>query len=68
MNWEAIGLTIQTVGTLLIAYAVLEVHAKVGHEHKIDKRVLGQMQKEKGIVLVGMSLIIIGFLIQVYQT
>ncbi|PIP68720.1 hypothetical protein COW91_03220 [Candidatus Nomurabacteria bacterium CG22_combo_CG10-13_8_21_14_all_32_8] len=61
---EIIGLTLNTLGTILIAYTVLRVHARVSKDRKIDTKVISEMQKERMLGILGIILIIIGYIIQ----
>lgn len=48
----------------MIGVAVYLVHRKVIKEEKIDKVVFKEMKKEKGLVVIGIILMIIGYLMQ----
>jgi hypothetical protein len=48
----------------MIAYTVLSVHYRVRKEHKIDEVVFKHMRREQAGGIIGISLIIIGFLLQ----
>ena len=61
---EVVGNTIKTLGELMIAYTVIMVHQRVWKEHKMDKAVFNEMRKERKVGIVGMILIIIGFLLE----
>lgn len=62
-----IGLTITTIGEILIAVAVIRVHSHVIAEHKIDAKVLKQMKFERNFAVLGVILLIVGFIFQVTQ-
>jgi hypothetical protein len=57
-----IPLTLDFLGTLLIGYAVLKVHSRIGKEHKIDKHVWQTIKKERTITYIGLILIVLGFI------
>lgn len=59
-----IGITLDVVGTTLIAYTVLRVHYRVGKEHRIDEYVTKEMRRERSLGLLGVALILIGYAIQ----
>lgn len=61
---EIFGLTLNTIGTILIAYTALRVHDRVSKNHKIDRGVLKEMRKEKFIGISGIIFIVIGYIIQ----
>jgi len=60
---EVIPLTLDFLGTLLIGLAVLKVHARIRVEHKIDRRVRKIIRKERTITIIGLILILIGFIL-----
>ncbi len=61
---ELIGFILDLIGTVMIAYTVLSVHYRVRKEHKIDEVVFKHMRREQAAGIIGISLIIIGFLLQ----
>lgn len=61
---EILGLTLELVGTILIAFMALKVHHHVLKEHKIDEDVFKEMRYEQVLGVLGIGLLIIGFLIQ----
>lgn len=66
MNWFIIGSTFDVIGKILIGITVLFVHKHVIKEHKIDKDVIKQMRKEQIFGIIGIILIIIGYLIHIF--
>lgn len=61
---EIVSLTLNTLGTILIAYTALRVHSRVTKDHKIDTAVLKEMRKEKLIGITGIIFIVTGYIIQ----
>ncbi|MBT4857308.1 hypothetical protein HON52_03960 [Candidatus Uhrbacteria bacterium] len=59
-----LGELLQTIGELALAYTVLRVHHGVMTEKHIDKKVILSMKSEQFIGMMGVILIIIGFLIR----
>jgi len=59
-----IGFTIDVIGKVLLGLSVYFVHSKVAREGKIDKKVLMEMRREKRLALMGIILIVIGYLMQ----
>jgi hypothetical protein len=57
------ALTFEFTGKILIAVTVLLVHSRVRREHKIDKRVLKEMGKETVIGVLGIVLMLVGYLL-----
>ena len=66
MNLLLIGLTLGTIGKIILGLAVLRVHVLIIREHKIDKLVLSSMKKEQIVTLIGLTFIVIGYLCEVY--
>jgi len=62
---EMIGLTLQTIGELFIGFVVLFVHHRVLSERKIDLRVFKSIQLEQILGVIGILLIIAGYVIRV---
>lgn len=58
------GLTLGVIGKLILGFAVLRVHARILHEHKIDADVLRTLKKEQIVTLVGLALILIGYVLE----
>ena len=67
MQLEIVGLTLDVVGTLMIAFAALRVHHRVLNKHKMDKCVFRAMKKEQVIGIFGAVLVITGYLVQIYS-
>lgn len=61
---EIIGFTLDVIGKVLLGVSVYLVHSRVVREGKIDRAVLTEMKKEKTIALMGIILIIIGYVMQ----
>ncbi len=64
MDISIIGLTLDSIGKVLLGVSVYLVHSKVIRERRIDKKVLGEMKRERNLVLIGIVLMIIGYLMQ----
>lgn len=65
MDLFFIGITTKLIGEICIAYAVLSAHATIEKEHKIDEKVIMGFHREKFITIIGIFLIIIGYLFEV---
>lgn len=61
-----IGLTLSTAGELLIALMVLRVHRDVLREHKIGKKTEKDLRLEMTVGMLGVALIIAGYVLQMY--
>jgi hypothetical protein len=59
-----IGKALETIGTLLIAYAALKVNYRFRKEHKVDEVVFAEMKHEHYMGIVGMAFVTIGFFLQ----
>lgn len=66
MNLLLWGITLGTVGKLILGMAVLRVHAYILREHKIDDVVLSALRHERYVTLIGILLIIIGYIFEIY--
>lgn len=66
MNLLLWGLTMGTVGKLVLGYAVLRVHVHILREHRIDNVVLIAIKREQLVTLIGLVLIVVGFFLEVY--
>ena len=58
------GLTLSVAGKILLGVAVILVHNKVIHAHKIDRSVLREMRRERNVALLGVVLILVGYLME----
>jgi len=59
------GITAETLGTVLIAFTVLNVHSHVVKEKHIDMDVIKAMRKERRFAISGLVLIIVGYILVV---
>ena len=64
MNPTTLGLTLSTIGEILLAITVLFVHHQVKREKKIDSVILKDITYEEIFGSLSILLIIIGYLIQ----
>lgn len=58
------GITLSTVGKLVLGIAVLRVHRYIIREHKIDKVVIRALQREQVVTFFGLALIVVGFVLE----
>lgn len=65
MNIDTLGFIFGKIGEIMIAFTVLVVHGRIRREHKIDEIVLLTMRKERIFGVVGFSLILAGFALQI---
>ena len=65
MSVEFIGFTLDVVGKVMVAFTAIMVHRRFRKEHKIDEKVFRAMRREQLLGITGISLIILGFLLQV---
>ena len=59
------ALTVEVIGTLMIAFAALRVHHRVLNEHKIDKQVFAAMKRERKIGITGVFFVVVGYIVEV---
>ncbi|PIP62201.1 hypothetical protein COW99_00015 [Candidatus Roizmanbacteria bacterium CG22_combo_CG10-13_8_21_14_all_38_20] len=62
---EFISETLQVAGEIIIGITAIMVHRRVWKEHKINNRVYNEMKREQFIGIVGIVLLIIGYLIKI---
>lgn len=55
------ALTTEFLGKFMIILSALRVHHKVKKEHKIDKKVLKALNRERDLAIIGIVLLIIGY-------
>jgi hypothetical protein len=60
------GITIGVIGKILIAIGILRVHFVMALEQRIDKKVIQSFRFEKILTLVGIALIIVGYILELY--
>jgi hypothetical protein len=66
MNLLLWGITLGTIGKLVLGIAVLRVHIRIFHEHSIDGVVLKAIKREHWVTIIGLLLIVVGYLLEVY--
>ena len=65
MNLLLWGITLGTVGKLILGIAVLRVHIRIFEEHAIDGVVLRAIKREHLMTFLGLLLIILGYVFEV---
>jgi hypothetical protein len=66
MNILFWGLTIGTLGKVLLGLGVLIAHSGILKEHKIDMLVLRDFKTEHTFTLLGLVLIVAGYFMEIY--
>lgn len=61
-----IGLTLGTLGKIILGVAVIRTHSRIGEEHKIDGVVLRAIIKEKYITAGAIALIAVGYFLEMW--
>ena len=59
-----IGFTLIALGDLTIAYVALSVHQHILKERSIDEEVLQYMKKERLVGVIGIMLIVVGYVLE----
>jgi hypothetical protein len=62
---ENVAFTLDIIGKVMIAYTALAVHSHVSKEHKIDDYVFRSMKREKTVGILGITLMILGYVIHI---
>lgn len=60
-----LGLTIHTLGELLVGFTAIMVHYRFLKEHKVDKVVLHEMKTEQIVGILGVLLIVMGYMLEI---
>jgi len=58
--------TFEVTGSVMIGVAAMRVHHRVLYEHKIDKQVFNIMRVEQKLGVIGIVLLILGYLLQLF--
>lgn len=66
MNLLLWGITLGTVGKLVLGIAVLRVHIRMFQEHKIDGIVLQAIKREHYFTILGLGLIVLGYILEIW--
>ncbi len=61
-----VALTLEFVGTVLVAYAALRVHYRFLSEHRVDEKVFNTMKKEQRLGILGVFFIAIGYVLNLF--
>ncbi|PIT91415.1 hypothetical protein COU17_00285 [Candidatus Kaiserbacteria bacterium CG10_big_fil_rev_8_21_14_0_10_49_17] len=59
------GLTIGTVGKIILGLTVVMVHWRIVKEHRIDRKVLNEMRRERNLALLGILFMVLGYTLEV---
>lgn len=65
MNLLLWGLTLGTIGKLVLGIAVLRVHLHMFQARDIDDNVLAAIKREHIVTIIGLALIVLGYLLEV---
>lgn len=63
---EILASTLDIIGKIMIAYTALAVHNRVQKEQKIDAPVFQSIKWEKVMGIVGIILMILGYLLHIF--
>ena len=61
---ELIGFTLDFIGKIMVAFTAIMVHHRFRKEHKVDEKVFRSMRREQVVAVVGIALIVAGYLLQ----
>jgi len=61
---ELLGFTLDVIGKVMVAFTAIMVHHRFRKEHKVDERVFRSMRREQIAGVIGIALIIVGFVLQ----
>ncbi len=66
MNMLFWGLTIGTIGKVLLGIGVVIAHSGIVREQRIDPNVLRGFRMEHSLTILGLILIVVGYFMEVY--
>lgn len=66
MNLLLWGITLGTIGKLVLGIAVLRVHVYILREHKIDNVVLKALKREQLVTVIGLLMIVLGYALEIF--
>lgn len=66
MNILFWGLTVGALGKVLVAIGILKVHQIMALEQRINDRVIHSFDFEKGLTILGVIFIFVGYLMELY--
>lgn len=61
---HVIGLSLTTLGEIILAGSVISVHLRLKQEHRIDKYVINEITSEEIAGGISILLILVGYLLQ----
>lgn len=62
---ELLSPTLETIGTILIAFAALRVHHRFLNEHRVDDKVFRAMRRERVVGIIGVIFVLSGYTMNV---
>lgn len=66
MNILFWGLTLGVIGKVMVVLAVMFMHHTLMREHEVDYLVVRTFHKERFFTIVGLLLIVLGYIMEVY--
>ena len=60
-----LGITLATLGKVLLGITVMMVHSKMIKENGIDGKVLTEMKRERNVAILGIVLILAGYILEI---
>lgn len=62
---DLLPVTLDVAGKVMVAYTAIRVHFRFWQEHKVDEAVFREMRKERTIGVIGIALILLGYILHV---
>lgn len=59
------GLTISTLGKVILGITVIRVHTRISQEHAVDDAVIDEINKERLLSILGIVAIIVGYIMEI---
>lgn len=64
---EILGHTLTMLGEVMIGFTAIAVHHRFLREHKVDDKVFRTMRREQVIGVLGVVLVVVGYLSQIFS-
>lgn len=66
MNLLFWGMALRVLGEVVVVLAILHMHSSLIKEHGVDKKVILSYKQERVLTFVGLILITLGYVMEVY--
>ena len=60
---ELLAYTFDIIGKITLGLSVILVHRRMRKEHRIDRKVLRELRKEQSLAIIGILLMVVGYVL-----